>query len=316
MMICYLSIGANLGDKRKSLRQAVEYISQIDGVVLLGVSHFYETEPWGVTNQPNFINSAVKIESGLEPLQLLDSLQAIEYKLGRVRKEHWGARTIDIDILSIDDITMDTERLKLPHPYMFERDFVLVPLSEVTGRKYTLQGDKVIKTDGCLVDFELKLIACVDKNFGLGLNGQLLFHIDEDLKHFRELTLNHTVIMGRKTFESIGNPLDKRRNIVLSRSVDYIDGVEIANNIETLYILLKNPFSKSVFVIGGGEIYRQLIPYASEIYLTIVDESNKADTYFPNLNDFGEFFCDSTDLHGKFTFKHYLRKFNVGEKDD
>ena len=315
-MICYLSIGANLGNKRKSLRQAVEYISQIDGVVLLEISHFYETEPWGVTNQPNFINAVVKIESSLEPLQLLDSLQAIEYKLGRVRKEHWGARTIDIDILSIDGITMDTERLKLPHPYMFERDFVLVPLSEVTGRKYPLHGDKVVKTEGCLVDFNLKLIACVDRDFGLGLNGQLLFHVDEDLKHFRELTLNHTIIMGHKTFESIGKPLDKRRNIVLSRSVDYIGGIEIANNLESLYNLIRSQPAKSVFIIGGGEIYRQLIPYASEIYLTVVDESKKADTYFPNLNEFGEFVCVSTDQHEKFTFKHYIIKLNEGEKYD
>ena len=316
MNICYLSLGANLGDKRKSLRQAVEYISQIDGVVLLNVSHFYETEPWGVKNQPNFINAAVKIKSSLEPLQLLDSLQAIEYKLGRVRKEHWGARTIDIDILSIDDIKMDTERLKLPHSYMFERDFVLVPLSEVNGRKYSLHGDKIVKTDGCLVDFELKLIACVDRDFGLGLNGQLLFHIDEDLKRFRELTLNHTIIMGRKTFESIGKPLDKRCNIVLSRSVDYIDGVEIANNLESLYNLIRSQPAKSVFVIGGGEIYRQLIPYVSEIYLTLVDESKKADTHFPNLNEFEDFVCDSTNRHEKFTFKHYLKKFESRDQDD
>ena len=308
MMICYLSLGANLGDKRKNLRQAVEYISQIDGVYLLNVSHFYETEPWGVKNQPNFINAAVKIESSLQPLELLNSLQAIEYKLGRVRKEHWGARTIDIDILSIDGITMDTERLKLPHPYMFERDFVLVPLSEVNGRKYSLHGDKVIKTAGCLVDFELKLIACIDGDFGLGLNGQLLFHIDEDLKHFRELTLNHTVIMGRNTFESIGKPLDRRRNIVLSRSVDYIGGVEIANNLESLYNLLRSQSAKSVFIIGGGDIYRQLIPYASELYLTVVDESKKADTYFPNLNKFDEFICDSVDQRKNFTFKHYFRR--------
>ena len=312
MMICYLSLGANLGDKRKNLRQAVEYISQIDGVVLLNVSHFYETEPWGVTNQPNFINTAVKIESRLEPLQLLESLQAIEYKLGRVRKEHWGARTIDIDILSIDGITMDTERLKLPHPYMFERDFVIVPLSEVSSRKYPLYGNKIIQTDGCLVDFDLKLIACIDKNFGLGLNGRLLFQIDEDLNLFRKLTLNHTVVMGRKTFESIGKPLDKRRNIVLSQSADYIDGVEIANNLESLYDLLIRQSAASIFVIGGGEVYRQLIPYASEIYLTVVDESKKADTYFPNLNKFDEFICDSVDRHERFTLKHYSKIFKEG----
>ncbi|MBR2179640.1 MAG: 2-amino-4-hydroxy-6-hydroxymethyldihydropteridine diphosphokinase [Selenomonadaceae bacterium] len=303
-----MGIGANLGDKRKNLRQAVELIAQIGGVNLLSISHFYETEPWGVENQPNYINAAVKIETDLQPLQLLDSLQAIEHKLGRVRKEHWGARTIDIDILSIDGITMDTERLKLPHPYMFQRDFVLIPLSEVSGEEYQLHGDKVTKVKGCLVDFNLKLIACVDNNFGLGLNDKLLFHIDEDLKRFRELTINHTVVMGRKTFESIGKPLDNRRNIVLSRRVDFIGGLEVANSLDDLYNLLLGRSITSIFVIGGGEVYRQLIPYASEIYLTVVDESKRADTYFPNLNNFEEFICDSIDQGSGFKFKHYRRK--------
>ena len=307
-MICYLSLGANLGDKSKSLRQAVELIAQIDGVNLLNISHFYETEPWGVENQPNYINAAVKIETILQPLQLLDNLQAIEYKLGRVRNEHWGARTIDIDILSIDDVIINTERLKLPHPYMFERDFVLIPLSEVSGKRYHLHGDKVVKTNGCLVDFNLKVIACVDNNFGLGFNGQLLFHIDEDLKRFRELTIHHTVIMGRKTFESIGKPLVNRRNIVLSKSLAGIEGIEVANDLDSLYNLLdRSQSSNNTFVIGGGEIYRHLMPYTSEIYLTVVDESKTADTYLTDINKYDEFICDSVRQGKGFIFKHYRR---------
>ena len=311
-MICYLGLGANLGNKRKHLRQAIEMIAQIDGVNLLSVSHFYETEPWGVENQPNYINAAVKIEVDLHPLQLLDHLQAIEYKLGRIRNEHWGSRTIDIDILSIDGVVMNAERLKLPHPYMFERDFVLIPLSEVSGKGYTLHGDKVLQTDGCLVDFNMKLIACVDSNFGLGLNGQLLFHIDEDLKQFRELTLNNTVIMGRKTFESIGKPLDNRRNIVLSKSLANIEGIEVANDLDALYNLLNTDctqISTDIFVIGGGEVYSQLLPYSSEIYLTIVDESKIADTYLIDFNKHNEFICDTVWQGSGFTFKHYCRDY-------
>ena len=340
MRTCYLSIGANLGNKRKNLRQAVELISQIDGVELLRVSHFYETAPWGVENQPDFINAAVKIKTNLQPLDLLNALQAIEYQLGRVRHEHWGARTIDIDILSIDGVEMDTERIKLPHPYMLERDFVLVPLSEVSGTKYPLHGDKVVLSDGCLVDFNLKLLACVDNNFGIGYNGQLLFHINEDLKHFRELTLYNTVIMGRKTFESISKPLDNRRNIILSRNLQHVEGVEIANNLEELYQLInfsssgarskeqvtsnpqfhiphstvlinsafRIPNSELIYIIGGGEVYRQLLPYAAKIYLTIVRESKEADTYFPNLNEYADFICDDVEQHEGFEFRHYLLK--------
>lgn len=313
-MNCYLSLGANLGDRKRSIRLAIELISQIDGVELMAVSHFYETEPWGVEDQPDFINAAVKIESILEPLQLLDSLQEIENKLGRTRSMRWGARDIDIDILTIDDMIIDEERLKVPHLFMFDRDFVMVPLSEIYDIPFELYGGRVIRTDGCLADLDLKLIACVDNNFGLSFNGELLFHIEEDLERFRELTLNNTVIMGRKTFESIEKPLDNRLNIVLSKTAKHIDGVEIVSNLEELYIMLNSLQQSSHnvtqgcnFVIGGSEVYNQLLPYAAEVYLTIVNETKNADTFLRNLEECGNFICDSSEPHDNFEFKHYCR---------
>ena len=302
-MNCYLGLGGNLGDKRKYLRQAVELISKLEDTKLISVSNFYETAAWGVENQPNFINAAVRIKTKLQPLQLLDELQNIEKFLGRIRKEHWGARTIDIDILYIDGVTIDSERLKVPHPYLFERDFVLIPLSEISNISGELHDDKVIKTFGCLRDFDLKLIACVDKNFGLGFKGELLFHIDEDMKNFRKLTINNTVIMGRKTFESIGKPLNNRRNIVLSRTIDNIEGVEVVNSLENLYNILN--FDDSVFVIGGGEIYNQLIPYISEAYITVVNESKKADVYLDNFDERDDFECVRKDKRNNFEFRCY-----------
>ena len=306
-MNCYLGLGSNLGDKRKTLRQAVELISMVEGVKLISVSNFYETEPWGVENQPNFINAAVKIKTKLQPLQLLDELQNIEYKLGRVRKEHWGARTIDIDILYIDGVKIDSERLKIPHPYLFERDFVLIPLSEIINISGKLHGDKVVKTFGCLRNFDLKLVACVDKNFGLGFKGELLFHIDEDMKHFRKLTINNTVIMGRKTFESIGKPLDNRRNIVLSRTIDNIEGIEIVNSLENLYNILN--FDDSIYVIGGGEIYNQLLPFISEAYITVVNESKNADVYLDNFDKRDDFECMKIEKRNNFEFRYYKLAF-------
>ena len=312
-MNCYLGIGSNLDDKKRNLRQSIELISQIDGVNLIAVSHFYETAPWGVIDQPTFINAAVRVESTLEPLKLLEELQTIENKLGRVRSVHWGARTIDIDILYIDGFTIDNERLKVPHPFMFERDFVLVPLSEISNIRGNLHGDKVVKTYGCLVDFNLKIIACVDKNFGLGRDGKLLFHIAEDLKRFRAMTLGNTVIMGRKTFESIGRPLDNRRNIVLSRSINNIamshstniEGVFTADSLQSLYALLSAEDKN--FVIGGGEIYRQLIPFISEAYITVVDESKISDTFLTNFDERDDFICDSRENRVGFVFRHYIR---------
>ena len=315
---CYLSLGANLGDRKRSIRLAIEQISRIEGVELIAVSHFYETEPWGIEDQPDFINAAVKIRSTLEPLQLLDALQAIENRLGRVRSMRWGARDIDIDILTIGDMIIDEERLQVPHLFMFDRDFVMVPLGEIYDVQFELYGNRVIETIGCLVDFNLKLIACVDANLGLSYNGELLFHIEEDLKRFRELTLNNTVIMGRKTFESIGKPLDNRFNIVLSKNIKHIDGVEIVSNLEELYILLdslkRSPHhiaQGSNFVIGGAEIYNQLLPYASKIYLTAVNEAKNADTFLNNFEEYGNFICDFFEDHDDFEFRHYCRKSSI-----
>ena len=317
-MNCYLSLGANLGDRKRSIRQAIELISQIDGVELLAVSHFYETEPWGVEDQPDFINAAVKIESTLEPLQLLDALQEIERNLGRVRSIRWGARDIDIDILTIGDMIIDEERLQVPHLFMFDRDFVMVPLSEIYDMSFELYGNRVVKTDGCLVDCNLALIACIDNNFGLGFNGQLLFNFKEDLERFRDLTLNNTVIMGRKTFEAIGKPLDNRFNIVLSKTLKHINGVEIVSSLEELYIMLDslrrsshNVTQGRNFIIGGGEIYNQLLPYISEIYLTAVNEEKTADTFLNDFEECGSFICDSFEDHDDFEFRHYCRSSNI-----
>ena len=285
-MICYLGLGANLGERAKNLRVAIEYIKKIHGVEVLRVSSFYETAAWGVTNQPNFINAAVKISAVIKPLQLLDELQKIEIELGRVRKEHWGARTIDIDILLIDGVEINSERLTVPHQFLYERDFVLVPLSEILPTlKFELHGDEVKKIAGSPKDFKLKMVACVDKNFGIGYKNQLLFKIPADMKNFRGLTLNNTVIYGRKTLATFPNskPLDSRRNIIFSNNLTVFDGAEIVQDIEKLWQILK--VEEKNFVIGGAEIFAELLPYTEEIYLTVVDAEKPADSFFPKFGE-------------------------------
>ena len=320
-MIAYLGLGANLGDRVKTLRTALERIKKITGVELLRVSSFYETAAWGVTNQPDFINAAVKIRTALEPIELLDAIQKIENDLGRVRREHWAARTIDIDILLIDDLKINSSRLIVPHPYIMERDFVKIPLAEISLLKFNLRGERVEKIFGSPSDFELKLIACVDKNFGLGYEGKLLFHIAEDMKNFRALTLNNTVIYGRRTLATLPNakPLDSRRNIIFSRSIQNINGAEIVHGVEDLWQALP-PTSYSLpstsyplnFVIGGGEIFNELLPYATEIYLTVVNEEKISDVKFPPFAD--EFkLIDMKNFDGKnFEFRKYVRIKNYG----
>lgn len=283
-MICYLGLGGNLGDRVKNLRLALERIKKIRGVEVLRISSFYETAAWGVTNQPNFINAAVKISSRLAPLELLGELQRIELELGRVRLERWGARTIDIDILLIEGAEINSPRLTVPHPFLYERDFVLVPLGEfLPALKFKLHGDKVARVEGSPIDFALKFVACVDKNFGLGYEGQLLFKVPADMKNFRALTLNGTVIYGRKTLATLPHckPLTSRRNIIFSRTLDKIDGAEIVHDVESLWQALD--IGAKNFVIGGAEIFNELLPYAAEIFLSVVDAEVAADVFFPKV---------------------------------
>ncbi|KXZ39739.1 2-amino-4-hydroxy-6-hydroxymethyldihydropteridinediphosphokinase [Alkalithermobacter thermoalcaliphilus JW-YL-7 = DSM 7308] len=132
----YLSIGTNVGDREKNINDAINYISQIEKTQILKISKVYETEPWGYTNQEKFLNICVKINTHLNPYELLDSCQMIEQYLKRERIIRWGPRTIDIDILIYDDIICEDERLTIPHPRMKERAFVLIPLLDIEPNLY------------------------------------------------------------------------------------------------------------------------------------------------------------------------------------
>ena len=302
-MILYLGLGANLGEREKTLRRAIERVKKIPAVKLLRVSSFYETEPWGVVGQPHYLNAAIKISTSLEPLDLLDALQKIEADLGRVRRLRWEARIIDIDILYGAKISC--ERLTVPHKFLFDRDFALVPLAEIfPSFKFKLHGDEVIRVKGSPTDFNFKLVACVDKNFGLGRGEKLLFKIPADLKNFRRLTLGNTIIFGRKTLETFPNqkPLDGRRNILLSRTEKKISGAQIVGSVEELFDVLNS--AQKNFVIGGEEIFNELIPYASEIFLTVVDAEAEADKFFPAVD---EFVLRGAENFGGFEFRRYTR---------
>lgn len=129
MPFACLSLGSNLGFRKSNLRKALKALSGI--AKIMKISRFIHTRPYGKTDQPDFINCAVKIETRLSPEELLDQLLNIEERLGRVRKEKWGPRKIDIDIIFYNDGVIDTPRLKVPHPDMQNRDFVLKPLMEI-----------------------------------------------------------------------------------------------------------------------------------------------------------------------------------------
>jgi 2-amino-4-hydroxy-6-hydroxymethyldihydropteridine diphosphokinase len=126
----YLGLGSNLGDRTRSLDSALALLAQRVGDIV-AVSSFYETEPWGVVDQPRFLNAACGVDTSLGPLALLATLQVIESALGRTPTVRYGPRTIDLDILLYGDLRLDAPALTIPHPGMLARSTVLVPLAEI-----------------------------------------------------------------------------------------------------------------------------------------------------------------------------------------
>lgn len=128
----YLLLGGNLGDRFQNISEAISAINQRIGKVILQ-SAIYETKAWGATQQPDFLNIAIMVETELLPLSVLEFTQEIENELGRTRQinQKWGARTMDIDLLLYDQEIIQTERLIIPHPLMAQRKFVLIPLCEI-----------------------------------------------------------------------------------------------------------------------------------------------------------------------------------------
>jgi dihydrofolate reductase len=163
----------------------------------------------------------------------------------------------------------------------------------------------------------ISIIAATDKNRGLGFGNKLPWHLPDDLKRFKELTKGHAVIMGRKTFESIGRPLPDRKNIVISRNTEYVaPGCVVVGSMDAALAEAGKDADPTaeVFIIGGGEIYNLGLQYAHKMYLTSVDTEIPADVRFPEFNE-REWSLVATEFHQQdekhphpFTFKIYEKK--------
>ena len=326
MRDCYLSLGANIGDREATIRAAFEELSTLPLTELTRISSFYETTPWGKTDQPSFINAAAKIITDLSPEELLAHILEIEKKLGRVRREKWGSRKIDIDILHMDGITLSSPNLTLPHPYMFKRRFVMVPLDEIapfakingrTMQQYLLNCPDtgyVCKMPGSPRDFRCAIMVCVDENWGIGKNNKLLFDLPEDKAQFKEKTIGQTVVMGRKTMDTLPQrrPLKGRFNIVLSTTLPDIDDFAVCNNIDDVFRCISENAQRKVFIIGGGMVYRAFLPYVTDAYVTKVHATKDADAFLPDLSkhDFTLKSCtpaNDNHISGKYEFLHYVK---------
>lgn len=129
--LAYIALGTNLGNRLDNLTQALELLQKEAGAKIIAVSAIYETAPVGGPDQEPFLNACAILETALSPTKLLIGMLTIENNLGRVRKERWGPRVIDLDLLIYNEVRMNTPLLELPHPRLSERDFVLVPLADI-----------------------------------------------------------------------------------------------------------------------------------------------------------------------------------------
>jgi len=145
MPTAYIGIGSNLGNREENCERAIRLLIE-HGITVTKRSSMIETEPWGVREQPKFINMAVEIGTELDPEGLLRILKKIEEEIGRLPTSRWGPRIIDLDILLYDDLIMETPDLVIPHPGMSEREFVLKPLAEIAPEKMHPVLKKSIKS--------------------------------------------------------------------------------------------------------------------------------------------------------------------------
>lgn len=158
---------------------------------------------------------------------------------------------------------------------------------------------------------KLSIIACIGKNLELGKGNDLVFHIKDDMKYFKEVTLNHIVVMGRKTFESLPGLLKDRKNVVITKSnKEFPEGVETYSSIEEFMEKYKD-YQDEIFVIGGASIYKQFLDYCDKLYLTEVDKEIDADVFFPKFdkNNYDkEIVKSGEDKTLKYNFTIYRRK--------
>ncbi|WP_439107267.1 2-amino-4-hydroxy-6-hydroxymethyldihydropteridine diphosphokinase [Congregibacter sp.] len=160
MIRCYIGLGANLGNAHEALIEAVLGLEQAAAINVVGRSSIYRSAPMGPQDQPDYLNAVAALDTTLDPLALLDQMQLLEEKAGRVRGLRWGARTLDLDLLIYGTTALQSERLTLPHPGLLERNFVLRPLADIVGESWQFPDGSTLAQhlDSC-PDTELSLTA-------------------------------------------------------------------------------------------------------------------------------------------------------------
>lgn len=152
---------------------------------------------------------------------------------------------------------------------------------------------------------KISIICAIAENRAIGKNNQLLWHIKEDFKHFKDTTLGHVIVMGQKTYESIGKPLPNRTTIVLSNDKNFkVEGVIVTRTFDEVFAKARELEKEEIFICGGGSVYAQTIGMADKLYLTVVEGEFEADTFFPEYNEFTKIVSQEkgSEDNYKFTF--------------
>ena len=289
-----IALGSNIGDSRKLIEEAIRSFRESDYFRNTACSELIVTKPYGYTDQPDFLNGALICETLYSPHGLLDFMQSVENEAGRTREIHWGPRTLDLDLIFYDDEIIADSRLNVPHPDMHNRRFVLQPVAELAPwYRHPILGMTTAQLLEKLEAEEKKsspkkpvtVIAAVAQNGVIGSNGRIPWDIPEDMMHFKWLTMGNVLIMGRKTFESIGAPLEGRKTIVVTKTAQYSGEILTAPSLEAALELAQSlDFGDEIFICGGGEIYSEGIAYADAICLTELDDKYEGDVCFPEFS--------------------------------
>jgi dihydrofolate reductase len=153
----------------------------------------------------------------------------------------------------------------------------------------------------------LSMIVAVDESRAIGKNNRLLWNIKEDLKHFKDLTTGHVIIMGENTYHSIGRPLPNRTMVVVTLNQDLeLPGCFVAHSLEEALAVARREEKEEIFVVGGASIYKQFLPMIERLYLTLVSGKHEADTYFPDYSDFKKIISEDQCDNGEYQFTFFV----------
>lgn len=289
-----VALGSNKGESRQFIENAVTSFTTSGFFRNVRVSDLIVTKPYGYTDQPDFLNGALICETLCSPHSLLDFMQSVENSAGRTREIHWGPRTLDLDLIFYDDEVISDSRLIVPHPDMQNRRFVLEPITQLapwyrhpilktTAAEFLENLRK--KEENYAPEKSVSIIAAVAKNGVIGSNGSLPWSIPEDMLHFKWLTTGNILIMGRKTFESIGGALPDRKTIVVTKTAICKGDIRTASSLEEAVKIAQSiSGTAEIFLCGGEGIYSEGLKYAQRLYLTELDDEYQGDVYFPQFN--------------------------------